>query len=64
MGKHSFIGVTKHSGGHYRRFIELNNITSKLEKNGFDIISKEESNGFAPYKDEDPVCVRVIAQKL
>jgi bifunctional enzyme CysN/CysC len=49
--------------GHYRRFIVLEELTDKLVKNGFVIVSSQESTGFAPHKDEDPMVIRIIAKK-
>ena len=63
VGENAYIGITAHSPAHYRRFIDINKLSTKLQKNGFNIVFQEESNGFAPYKDEDPVCIRIIAQK-
>ncbi len=48
---------------HYRRFITLKDFEHRLESNGFDILYSLESNGLAPYKDDDPIVIRVIAQK-
>lgn len=49
--------------GHYRRFIRINDLQKRLESNGFKIIYAEESNGFAPYKDRNPMVIRIVAQK-
>jgi len=48
---------------HYRRFITLEDFKARLEAVGFSILFSKESNGFAPYKDADPIVIRVIAQK-
>ena len=49
---------------HYRRYMDLKSIISKLEKRGFSIIYKIESDGLAVYKDDDPVVIRIIAKKI
>lgn len=49
--------------GHYRRFIDLDDLCRKLRDSGFGIEMAEESNGFAPYGESDPKIIRVIAVK-
>jgi len=49
--------------GHYRRFIVINELVHELEVAGFEIVYAEESTGFAPYREEDPVVIRVTASK-
>ena len=49
--------------GHYRRFIDPEELKNKLENLGFTIVEMEESDKFAPSDSERTVCVRVIAQK-
>lgn len=49
---------------HYRRFIDPMELKDKLEHIGFAIVEMEESDKFAPSKNEKTVCVRVIAQKV
>lgn len=48
---------------HYRRFIRYDEIVKELEAIGFNIVYKTESSGLAPYKNEDPVVIRIVAQK-
>ncbi|MDA3854036.1 MAG: methyltransferase domain-containing protein, partial [Bacteroidales bacterium] len=48
---------------HYRRFIRFDRLKQDIEKLGFDIIFSQESQGLAPYKDEDPMVIRIIAKK-
>ena len=48
---------------HHRRFIEAEEFKVKLKKLGFDILYWEEKNGFAPFKDKDPVLLRSILIK-
>jgi len=49
---------------HHRRFIDANYFKNKLIKNGFAIEFYKESNGFAKYKDEDPIVLRAIVRKV
>lgn len=49
--------------GHYRRFADKDELKDELENIGFDIEYAEESSGFAIYKDEDPVAIRIICRK-
>ena len=55
--------VTSYATAHYRRFFDLKNIKQKMQDMGFEILVAEESNKFAPYKDQNPYCLRVIARK-
>ena len=48
---------------HHRRFVEAEKFQSKLELMGFDILFFQEKNGFAKYKNEDPVVLRSIVRK-
>jgi tellurite methyltransferase len=63
VGKYEFLGETSHSKAHYRRFMELEPFRKSLTDLGFTIIYAEESDEFAPYGNEKPVCLRVIARK-
>ena len=45
---------------HYRRFIDVKDFRSKLEKLGFDIVYLDESNGFSKTQNSDPVLMRCI----
>lgn len=49
--------------GHYRRFIVLEELMNELESVGFEIEVAEERTGFAPYRDEDPIVIRITAKK-
>ncbi len=49
--------------GHYRRFINPEELAVKLTNIGFNLIELEESDQFAPQKGDRAVCVRVVAQK-
>ena len=48
---------------HYRRFIVLGELTRALEQSGFRVEYSEESTGFAPYGNDDPPVIRVVAVK-
>ena len=48
---------------HYRRFINLDELSEKLKKKGFEIVSNEEKSGFAPFEGTDQVFMRIIALK-
>ena len=49
------------SDDHYRRFIDKDIFKANLTKNGFEIISCDESSEFAPTPGQNCVCIRVIA---
>jgi len=55
--------VREHGDDHYRNFVNYDRLTNLLIENGYRIHHSEEGTGFAPYKSEDPVCVRFIAEK-
>lgn len=57
------ISPTERIYGHYRRFIILDELILKLKANGFKILEVDESTGLAVLGDEDPVVIRVIAEK-
>ncbi len=48
---------------HYRRFIVLDEMLEEMKECGFKILYSQESNGLAPFKDKDPIVIRIIAQK-
>lgn len=58
MGKNAYL-----LDGHYRRFININEMLAELFKVGFSIKCAEEAKGFAPYKDEDSYIIRMVAEK-
>ncbi|WP_096029354.1 class I SAM-dependent methyltransferase [Campylobacter lanienae] len=57
VGKNAFI-----FDNHYRRFIDPNELKIALSNSGFNIIYIDESGEFAPIKDENCVCIRVVAR--
>lgn len=48
---------------HYRRFIELNEFVESLEQRGFWVEYAQERTGFAPYGNDDPPVIRIVAVK-
>lgn len=57
VAEHAFIS------DHYRRFMDPTAMTRKLENQGYSIRHSVESRGLAVYKDDDPVIVRIVAEK-
>lgn len=49
---------------HYRRYMDLDKIITKLESRNFEIIYKIEDNDLAVYRDDNPYVIRIIAKKL
>lgn len=49
--------------GHYRRFIVIDELREKLVKMGFEIIYSAEERGFAPFGNDDPPIIRIVARK-
>jgi tellurite methyltransferase len=49
---------------HYRNYTDYNNLLKKLKLLNFDIIYSEENSGFSIYKNEDPICIRIICKKI
>lgn len=58
VGDHEFIYQD-----HYRRFVDKAELEEELTTKGFKITISEENRGFAPMKDQDPILLRVVAQK-
>lgn len=48
---------------HYRRYMDLDKFTDKLEDLGFEILFEIEDKDLAPYKDDNPYVIRIIAKK-
>lgn len=48
---------------HYRRFLVLEELVGSLEKYGFQVEYAQEGQGFAPYGNDDPPVIRVVAAK-
>lgn len=64
FSKSSLLSESEGETDHYRRFANFDNLQTELIEKGFKIIYAKESNGLAKYKDEDPVIIRIVAQKL
>jgi len=58
------LSETENFTTHYRRYMDLDKITQKLESRNFEIIYKIEDNDLAVYKDDNPYVIRIIARKL
>ena len=63
FGKGKLIKKNTWFTDHARRFVDFKEIKDTLIKNGFSIIFEKESRGLAPYRNEDPVVIRIIAKK-
>lgn len=48
---------------HYRRFIVMDELVASLEKRGFRVEYAQERIGFAPYGNDDPPVIRIVAMK-
>ena len=53
-----------HGDGHYRNLTSLDTLLTLLNVHNFEILYSLESDGLAIYKEEDPICIRVICKKL
>ena len=49
--------------GHYRRFLRPGEFRAAVERAGFRIAEFRKSRGLAPFDDQDPVILRVTAEK-
>ena len=49
---------------HYRRFIVLDELVEHLRAQQFRVEYAEEKTGFAPYGNDDPPVIRIVAQKI
>lgn len=63
FGQGKLIAKNTYFTDHSRRFVDNAEIIENLESRGFNILYNVESNGLAVYKTEDPVIIRIIAQK-
>lgn len=57
------ISPTERLHGHYRRFLVLDDLIDRLVGAGFKILEKVESAGLAVHGTEDPVVIRIKAQR-
>lgn len=58
------ISPTERILGHYRRFIVKSELEARLVDAGFRIVDSIESNGLAVFGDDDPVVIRVVAERV
>jgi len=58
------ISPTERIHGHYRRFIIKDDLLERLENIGFSIVDVVEDNNLAIYKNDNPIVIRVKAEKL
>lgn len=49
--------------GHHRRFLDMNELLTKLKKLDFSIVYAEEKKDFAPFTNENSPIIRIIARK-
>lgn len=54
---------TENFTNHYRRYMQLDNIVSKLESRDLEIVYQIEDNDLAVYKNDNPYVIRLIAKK-
>ena len=52
-----------HGDNHFRNLTNKNYLNRLLEENNFTILYIEENINFAIYKNENPICIRVICRK-
>lgn len=52
-----------HGKNHYRNYTNIEYLKKILMDNNFQILHIEENNNLALYKDENPICIRVICKK-
>lgn len=52
-----------HGKTHYRNYIDIDYLRGILTLKNFEIISIMEDINFAQYKNENPICIRVICKK-
>ena len=57
------ISPTERIHGHYRRFIVMDELVGGVEAAGLKVRERIESQGLARFGDEDPVVIRLTAQK-
>ena len=58
------LSETENFTNHYRRYMNIDKIVSKLESRNFEIVFKIEDKNLAVYKDDNPYVIRIIAKKL
>ena len=49
--------------GHFRRFARMGKLIERIEEDGFVVHEAAEQRNFAPYKNENPYIIRLVARK-
>jgi ubiquinone/menaquinone biosynthesis C-methylase UbiE len=62
--KGEILSPTERIDGHYRRFIILEELIERLTNTGFKIQSAKESQGLSAFGNDDPVVIRITAEKF
>lgn len=57
------ISPTERIHGHYRRFIIAEELKERVRDAGFEVLDMIESNGLAVFGDDDPVVIRLTAER-
>lgn len=57
-------GFRYYGDDHYRNFTNMEYLKYILEEHKFNILFIEEKDNLAIYKDENPICIRVICKKM
>lgn len=52
-----------HGKTHYRNYTDVHYIRNLLQSKGFEILFIEEDINMANYKNENPICIRIISKK-
>ncbi|WP_458454919.1 class I SAM-dependent methyltransferase [Methanobrevibacter sp.] len=60
--KGKLLSETENFTTHYRRYMDMGKFISKLESRGFEVLYKIEDKDLAPYKDDNPYVIRIIAR--
>jgi len=61
--KGEVLSPTERIHGHYRRFIIKDELIGKIDSLGLHVLSEIESPGLAVLGDDDPIVIRVVAEK-
>lgn len=63
-GKGEKVGMDEYIyEGHYRRFVHIGKLESRLKDAGFELIYSKEKRGFAPLGESDPPIIRIVARR-
>ena len=57
--KGEILSSSERISGHYRRFIDPDELLMKVKKIGFDVVDMTESSGLSICGDDDPVLIRI-----